>query len=117
MKINVTLPIDRTDTGEEFWNFEAVSRLARATERAGFNAACVTDHPCPKTRWLEAGGHYAHDPFTVLGMIGSVTRKLRLQTGIVVLPYRNPFITAGAIATLDRLSGGLRSFSRTPPLS
>ncbi len=27
MKINVTLPIDRTDTGEEFWNFEAVSRL------------------------------------------------------------------------------------------
>ncbi len=106
MKINVTLPIDRTDTAEEFWSFESLRRIVQALEGAGFHAACVTDHPCPTQRWLENGGHYAPDPFALLAFVGGVTTRLRLQTGIVVLPYRNPFITARAIATLDRYSGG-----------
>jgi len=111
MKVNVTLPIDRTDTGEAFWTFDALMQISQAVERAGFTAACVTDHPCPTERWLNANGHYAQDPFTILGFIASVTKTLRLQTGIVVLPYRNPFITARAVATLDRYSGGRLTLS------
>jgi probable F420-dependent oxidoreductase len=39
-------------------------------------------------------------------LLAAVTTKLKLQTGILVLPYRNPFIAARSIATLDRYSNG-----------
>ena len=42
----------------------------------------------------------------ILSLVAAATRTLRLQTGILVLPYRNPFITARAVATLDFVSGG-----------
>ncbi len=80
--------------------------IAALLERLGFEGACVTDHPCPAGRWLDAGGHYAQDPFVMLSFVAALTRKLRLHTGILVLPYRNPIITARAIATLDVFSGG-----------
>jgi probable F420-dependent oxidoreductase len=42
----------------------------------------------------------------MLALVAAATRTVRLQTGILVLPYRNPFITARAVATLDVFSGG-----------
>jgi probable F420-dependent oxidoreductase len=106
MKVNVTLPFDNIDTPEEFLNPEAVTEIGAVLERAGFNGGNVTDHPCPTGRWLDGGGHHAQDPFVVLSLLAATTKKLRLQTGILVLPYRNPFITARAVATLDVFSGG-----------
>ncbi len=103
---NVPLPFDRDDGEAEFGTFDAIREVGAVVERAGFNAALVTDHPSPTGRWLDAGGHYAHDPFVMLSLIAAVTSRIRLQTGILVLPYRNPFIAARSIATLDRFSGG-----------
>jgi probable F420-dependent oxidoreductase len=42
----------------------------------------------------------------MLAMVAAYTTTLRLQTGILVLPYRNPFATARDLATLDHFSGG-----------
>lgn len=106
MKINVTLPFDRIEDPEQFLSHEAIVEVSRLAERVGFDAGCVTDHPCPTGRWLDAGGHHAPDPFVLMSMVASVTRTLRVQTGILVLPYRNPFINARAVATLDVFSGG-----------
>lgn len=106
MRINLTLPFDRFQLGDEFLDFDAVGEMARVAERAGFSGGVVTDHPCPTGRWLDAGGHHAQDPFVLLSFVAAATRTLRVQTGILVLPYRNPFITARAVATLDFLSGG-----------
>ncbi len=106
MKINVTLPFDHTFAPQEFLTMEAVKEICQAAEKAGFNGGNVTDHPAPTARWIDAGGHDAQDPFVMLSLIAAVTERLRLQTGIVVLPYRNPFITARAVATLDTFSGG-----------
>ena len=106
MQINVTLPFDRTDAPEEFLRHEALAEIGQTLERAGFSGGNVTDHPCPTARWLGAGGHDAQDPFVMLSLLAGVTTKLRLQTGILVLPYRNPFITARAALTLDVFSGG-----------
>jgi probable F420-dependent oxidoreductase len=106
MKINATLPFDRTDAPDEFLRPEAVTEIACVLERVGFNGGNVTDHPCPSGRWLDTGGHHAQDPFVMLSFVAAATRTLRLQTGILVLPYRNPFITARAVATLDVFSGG-----------
>ena len=106
MKINLTLPFDRFQMGDEFLDYEAIVDMSRLAERAGYFAGLVTDHPCPTGRWLDAGGHHAQDPFVLLSFVGAATKTLQLQTGILVLPYRNPFITARSVATLDLLSRG-----------
>ena len=83
-----------------------IAQLSSLLEKVGFDAISVTDHPVPTGRWLDAGGHFAHDPFGELSFVAAATRKIRLQTGILVLPYRNPFITARAAASLDVFSNG-----------
>jgi probable F420-dependent oxidoreductase len=106
VKINITLPFDHIEDPKEFNTHEAVVEIATRLDQMRFNAGLVTDHPVPTGRWLDAGGHHAQDPFVLLALIAGVTRRLRLQTGILVLPYRNPFITARSVATLDVFSGG-----------
>lgn len=106
MRINATLPFDRSDASEEFLTMDAVAEIGQTLERAGFSGGNVTDHPCPSARWLDAGGHDAQDPFVMLSLVAAVTKTLRLQTGILVLPYRNPFVMARSAATLDVFSGG-----------
>ena len=106
MKLNVPLPFDQIEPADEFTTMEAVREVGLAAEKAGFHAGLVTDHPCPTSRWLDSGGHYAEGPFVMLALLAAVTTKLRLQTGILVLPYRNPFIIARDVATLDKFSNG-----------
>ncbi len=106
MKFNIPLPFDRHDGWDEFCTSEAVTEIGAAVERAGFSGCLVTDHPVPTGRWLDAGGHHAQDPWVMLSLMAAATKTVRLQTGIIVLPYRNPFILARSIATLDRFSGG-----------
>lgn len=106
MKINIPLPFDHTEDPTQFLSMDAVKEVGAVVERAGFHAALVTDHPCPTGRWLDAGGHHAQAPFVMLALFAAVTTKIRLQTGILVLPYRNPFIVARDVATLDRFSNG-----------
>jgi len=111
MKINCPLPFDHIDPPGEFTTMDAVREVGAAVERAGFNAGLVTDHPCPTGRWLDTGGHYAQGPFVMLAMLAACTTTLRLQTGILVLPYRNPFGVARDVATLDCFSNGRVSLS------
>jgi probable F420-dependent oxidoreductase len=100
------LHTDRVDLGPEFVSAEGVATVARAAEAAGFDAVAVTDHPMPEDEWMRSGGHHALDPFVALAFAAATTARLRLLTYIYVLPYRNPFITAKGVATLDVLSGG-----------
>jgi len=106
MRIHANLPFDLIDQPGEFLSLEAVTDIGRTLEQAGFGGGNVTDHPAPTGRWLDAGGHYAQDPFVMLSLLAAATSTLRLQTGILVLPYRNPFEVARAAATLDVFSGG-----------
>jgi probable F420-dependent oxidoreductase len=106
MRVNVTLPFDRVEHPEEFVTLEAVVEIATLLERLGYSGGNVTDHPVPSSRWLDAGGHYAQDPFVMLSLIAAHTTKLNLQTGILVLPYRNPFVVARSVSSLDAFSKG-----------
>ena len=104
MQISTVLPFAFQKPDEKI--AENIAQFSALLETVGFDAVSVTDHPVPTGRWLDAGGHFAHDPFVELSFVAAATRKLKLQTGILVLPYRNPFITARAVATLDVLSNG-----------
>ena len=105
MKLTMRIPMD-VDDKQEFQNAAAVVAMAQAIEKAGADACHITDHPAPTAKWLNAGGHDALDPFAGLAFVAAVTRRLKLHTNLVVLPYRNPFVTAKAAATLDVLSEG-----------
>jgi probable F420-dependent oxidoreductase len=108
MRFSIGLPTDKVQPhyGGEFVGQTAIAELARAAEAAGFDACHVTDHPFPTERWMKGGGHHAHDPFVALAFAAAATRRIRLQTNILVLPYRNPFLTARSAASLDALSDG-----------
>jgi probable F420-dependent oxidoreductase len=106
MKFSLHLPVTEINPPGEFQTVAAVQRAAQALERAGADACWVTDHPAPDVDWLIPNGHDAVDPFTALAVAAGATTRLRLHTNVLILPYRNPFVTAKAAATLDVLSGG-----------
>lgn len=105
MKFTVHIPVGEITPGE-FQSMAAIREMAGALEAAGVDACYVTDHPAPSAEWLHASGHDALDPFTAFAFIASASTKLRLHTNILVMAYRNPFLTAKAAATLQVLSGG-----------
>ncbi len=106
MRFSVTYPLVTHPHDPSFVTGEAISRFARTAESAGFSGIGFTDHPAPTDRWLRAGGHDALDPFVALTYAAACTERLLLMPNILVLPYRNPFIVAKAVATLDALSAG-----------
>lgn len=106
VQVSLSLPVDRVHTGAELVSGAAIVDLAVGYERLGFHAAYVTDHPAPDDRWLAGGGHQALEPTVALAMAASATRRLLLHTNVYVLPYRNPFMAAKALASVDVLSEG-----------
>jgi probable F420-dependent oxidoreductase len=106
MKFSLPIPLGVIEPEGEFQSLEAVAQMTAALEKAGASACFVTDHPIPVASWLHANGHDAPDPFTALAFVAAASRTLRLHTNILVLPYRNPFVTAKAAATLQVFSNG-----------
>ena len=106
MKHWVTYPLVAHPYDPAFVSKDALVRFAQAAEAAGFDGIGFTDHPAPSHKWLQAGGHDALDPFAALAFVAAVTDRLLLIPNIAVLPYRNPFIVAKAVATIDALSDG-----------
>ncbi len=83
-----------------------VKEWSLAAEANGFGGIGFTDHPAPSGRWVDSGGEGVCDPFSALGFCAAVTADIRLFTYVLVPAYRNPFLTAQQITTLDHLSGG-----------
>lgn len=106
LKFSLQLPTDRVEPIAEFGSAEAIVEVASAIEAAGYDACFVTEHPFPSDEWLATGGHHALDPFVSLAVAAGATKRLRLHTNLLVLAYRNPFLTAKAVASLDAVSGG-----------
>lgn len=106
MRYSVALPNDRVDRVEEFLSATAVADIARTVEEAGFDACFVTDHPFADDRWLRSGGHHALEPLVQLSFAAAATSTLLLHTNSYVLAYRNPFLAAKSVLTLDVLAGG-----------
>lgn len=106
MQVSYGLPTHRIDRAEEFLVPGAIGELAAAAEAAGFAAVYTTDHPFPGDAWLAHGGHHALDPLVALSFAASATTTIRLHTNLLVVAYRNPFLAAKGVASLDVLSGG-----------
>ena len=97
---------------------ENMIRFAVMADRLGFSSLAVSDHivlPRRQTRDYpySATGEVDFNAWTpwndTLGLIGFVagkTEQIRLGPSVLILPYRNPLVTAKWFATVDALSGG-----------
>lgn len=92
--------------GDAFTDPEAIRTMATAAEAAGFDAIWATEHPIPPSPDAPVRAHDTFDLVALLGFVAAATSRLRLLTYALILPYRNPYLSAKAAASLDVLSGG-----------
>jgi probable F420-dependent oxidoreductase len=79
-----------------------LQRFARRAEALGFDALWAGEH-------FMVAGHYGvawMSPLVCLAHAAAVTTRIRLATGVLVLPYHHPLPLAREIQTLHQLSGG-----------
>ena len=93
--------------------------LAEAAEQAGFESMWTVEHTVVpggygSTYPYAAGGKMAGgndavplpDPLIWMAYVAAATKRVKLATGIMILPQHNPVVVAKQVATLDHLSGG-----------
>jgi probable F420-dependent oxidoreductase len=92
--------------------------LAQAAEEFGVESLWAVQHvvmpvthasryPYADDGVLPGGSAVAiPDPLVWLAWVGAVTTRIRLATGVLVLPQQHPLVVAKQVATLDRLTGG-----------
>jgi probable F420-dependent oxidoreductase len=89
---------------------DLVRRLAVRCEVLGYDSWWVGEHvvlPSPRVPPSPMPPEDPIlDPLVHLAFVAAVTDRLRLGTGIVILPQRNPLVLAKQVASLDALSGG-----------
>jgi probable F420-dependent oxidoreductase len=85
---------------------ENVAGWARVAESLGYHLVMTSDHVAltPDVHARYPAPFY--EPFTALGYLAAVTRRVELGTTVIVLPYRHPLETARMATAVDRLSGG-----------
>ena len=90
--------------------------FAQQAEALGFYCLTVADHvivpknisvPYPYTvDGKYPGTGYHLETLMTMGFLAGTTKRIRFITSVMILPYRNPIVTAKMLASLDVLSGG-----------
>lgn len=114
MSFGTTVP----NRGAPLFTPEEMRTQAREAEAMGFDHIWASDHVvlpvhvAPRFPYSSSGvprfvpEQPYSDPLTVLANLAGCTERIRLGTGVLVLPYRAPVLTAKIISTLDYMSGG-----------
>ncbi len=89
---------------------EAAVAVAQAAEAAGYESLWTGEHvvlPDPQAPPSPAPPEFPmlHPP-AILSFLAGVTERVRLGTGILLLPQRNPVVVAKELASVDVLSAG-----------
>jgi probable F420-dependent oxidoreductase len=91
-------------------NPEVAARVAQAAEAAGFESVWTGEHvvlPDPQVPPSPLPPHSPLlDPTVALAFVAAHTKKVKLGTGIIILPQRNPLVLAKELASVDIVSGG-----------
>src|SRR5690242_92116 len=83
----------------------AMVAIAQRAEELGFRSLWAGDHILLPTSLPEPYGNLL-ESFTTLSHLAAHTEHIRLATGILVLPQRDPLLVAKQAATVHHLSGG-----------
>lgn len=100
-----------------FASADGARALATAAEGAGFDSLWTVEHvlipadytstyPYDPSGRMMGDSMDLPDPLVWLAYVAAVTTTIKLGTGILIVPQRNPAIVAKEVASLDKLSGG-----------
>lgn len=94
----------RRSTGlEDSQGYEGFIDYVVEADRLGFHQLFMVEHHFTGQGQVSAS-------MTLLAYLAARTRRIRLGTAVVVLPWHNPVLVAEQVATLDLLSGGRVDF-------
>ncbi|MGO8875652.1 MAG: LLM class F420-dependent oxidoreductase [Acidimicrobiales bacterium] len=98
-----------TNAGPCSWP-DGAQRIAQLAEELGYESLWMGEHvvaPSPRVTPspIEPTARLL-DPLVALSFLAGVTQRVRLATGIIILPQRNPLVLAKQVASLDVLSRG-----------
>lgn len=79
--------------------YDSALEQAEAADELGYDSAVVSEHHFKAEGWIPS-------PFVLCGAIAARTRRIRIGTDIVILPFAHPLRVAEDILTLDNLSRG-----------
>ena len=100
---------------------DALADIAKLGDRLGFYCMVMPDHilqpnqvnstyPYSLTGDILAAGQSGDgewpEQITTLAWLAGGTERIRLVTSVMIIPYRNPILTAKMLSTLDMLSKG-----------
>jgi len=98
---------------------DVVLRMATRADALRYDSVFVTDHvvlpasmarsvyPYSTTGQLAGGPAQDYlEPLAMLGCLAHATKRIRIGTSVLIIPYRNPLVTAKTLATIDQLSRG-----------
>jgi probable F420-dependent oxidoreductase len=83
-----------------------VVRAAMLAEELGFYGIALAEHLLIPEHDRQAFGATWQEPLMVAAAVAAATRRIRIRTNVLVLPYHHPVRLAKQIASLDELSGG-----------
>jgi probable F420-dependent oxidoreductase len=101
-----------------FSNPDKAFAMAQAAEAAGFESLWTVEHVVVPSNYdspypYDASGKMPGgeespipDPLIWLSFVAAATQSIKLATGILILPQRNPVVLAKELSTLDHLSKG-----------
>ena len=91
-----------------FADHTGIARVAAEAERLGYDSVLVNDHlstmPYVRAGFDEPPRFY--EPLVTLSYLAARTSTIRLMTGVVVVPMRDPVLLAKQASVVDQLSGG-----------
>ncbi|PXW36224.1 UNVERIFIED_CONTAM: putative F420-dependent oxidoreductase [Williamsia faeni] len=106
MKYTLEYPSELPSAPDDFLQPEVIREVSAAAEASGFSALALSEHPAPSMKWRHNGGHNTLDPIAALSFMAAVTDSIAVMTNLYVLPFRNPYLSAKALASVDIISGG-----------
>jgi probable F420-dependent oxidoreductase len=110
MKFGVSLPtcVEGMAYPIRFADERDLIELGVEAEQLGFDSVLVNDHysTMPYVREQFADPPRFYEPLTSLAFLAARTSRIRMMTGVVVMPMREPVLLAKQVATIDQLSGG-----------
>ncbi len=85
---------------------EVLARRARRAEEAGFESLWVGDHVALPVDAPDAHDEPRLELVVCLAHLAAVTERVRLASGVAILPQRQPVLLAKQLTSIDVLSGG-----------
>ncbi len=99
MKYGIVLPVWQLSIRD-------AESLTLKAEELGLDGVFTPDHILAPAATRQHYGPTWPDPFSLLAYLAGRTRRIQLGASVIILPYRNPLVTAKAAATVDQVSGG-----------